>query len=128
MNILVEQLLRSLRTHPLVKDVRLLNYDETPAGKLEVKIRCRLTKNFQLQIWLHHETAFQDYAYQLFTSVPVLRWDNAPHYPQITTAPHHFHDADGTMRESPLLGDPVADLGYVLIEIEAWLKSNKLSS
>lgn len=62
------------------------------------------------------------------TSAPVLRWDNAPHYPQITTAPHHFHDADGTMRESPLLGDPVADLGYVLIEIEAWLKSNKLSS
>jgi Family of unknown function (DUF6516) len=124
MSILVEQLLHSLRAHSLVKDVRLLNYDETPAGKLEVKIRCRLPKNFQLQIWLHHETAFQDYAYQLFTGVPRLRWDNAPHYPQITTAPHHFHDADGTVRESPLLGDPGADLRYVLLEVETWLIHN----
>ena len=66
MSILVEELLRTLRAQPLLKDVRLLNYDETPAGKLEVKIRCRLAKNFQLQIWLHHETAFRDYAYQLY--------------------------------------------------------------
>ena len=128
MNILVEELLCTLRAHPLLKDVRLLNYDETPAGKLEVKIRCRLAKNFQLQIWLHHETAFRDYAYQLFTSVPVLRWNNAPHYSQITTAPHHFHDANGIVSASPLLGDPIVDLSYVLLEIEVWLKNNKLLS
>ena len=62
------------------------------------------------------------------TSVPVLRWDNAPHYPQITTEPHHFHDAHGSVSASPLLGDPIVDLSYVLLEIEVWLKNNKLLS
>lgn len=48
MNTLVEQLLDALRTHRLLKNVRLLTYDETPSGKLEIKIRCQVSKNFQL--------------------------------------------------------------------------------
>lgn len=121
MNMLVDQLLTILRTHALVRSVRLMNYDETPSGKLEIKIRCRLTQNLQLQIWLHHEIAFQDYAYQLFTNQPILRWDNAPHYPQISTAPNHFHDKDGTVHESPLTGNTIEDLHYVLGEVEKWI-------
>jgi len=118
---LVEQILSRLRAHEVVENVRLLNYDETPNGKLEVKIRCRLMKNFQLQIWLHHELAFQDYAYQLFTDRPILRWDNAPHYPNQATAPHHFHNEDGTVLDSPLSGNVAEDLQLVLSFIEAWL-------
>lgn len=38
---LVDDLLNLLRGHPLVKSVRVVNCDETPAGKLELKIRCR---------------------------------------------------------------------------------------
>ncbi len=121
MNTLVEQLLICLRTHPLVKDVRLLNYDETPTGKLEVKIRCRLIQKFQLQIWLHYEPAFQDYAYQLFTERPILRWDNAPHYPDQATAPHHFHNEQGKVLDSPLSGNVLDDLNLVLPIIEQWL-------
>ena len=26
------------------------------------------------------------------------RWDNAPHYPALPNAPHHIHDADGSVR------------------------------
>lgn len=125
MNTLVERLLTILRSHSLVSNVRLLNYDETPLGKLEVKIRCRLTENVQLQIWLHHEIAFQDYAYQLFAHDSIMRWDNAPHYPQILTSPHHFHDEGGAVRESLLTGDPIGDLRYVLEEIETWLSQSR---
>lgn len=121
MNTLVEQLLTILHAHALVRNVRLTNYDETPSGKLEVKIRCRLTQNLQLQIWLHHEIAFQDYAYQLFTNQPILRWDNAPHYPQISTAPNYFHDEDDTVHESPLTGNIIDDLHFVLQEVEKWI-------
>ncbi len=121
MNTLVDQLLHALRAHPLVRDVRLLNYDETPTGKLEIKIRCRLRKNFQLQIWLHHEAAFQDYAYQLFTNRPILRWDNAPHYPNQTTAPHHFHNEAGTVLDSPLVGHVTDDLKLVLATVKNWI-------
>ncbi len=124
MNTLVDQLLTILRAHSLVSNVRLLNYDETPFGKLEVKIRCRLTESLQLQIWLHHETAFQDYAYQLFAHDPIMRWDNAPHYPQISTSPHHFHNEDGGIYGSPLTGDPIADLRYVLQEVVIWLSQS----
>jgi hypothetical protein len=122
---IADDLLNLLHQHVLVRNVRVVNYDETPLGKLELKIRCRLAKNYQLQVWLHHEATFQDYAYQLFTDYPILRWDNAPHYPQISTAPHHFHNETGQVGVSPLSGKPVEDLKIVLAEIEKWLASTK---
>lgn len=84
--------------------------------------------SYQFQIWLHHELVFQDYAYQLFTDQPLLRWDNAPHYPDISTAPHHFHDENNTVSESPLTGKAPPDLKRVLSEIEKWLKSKSAST
>ena len=33
-----------------------------------------------------------------------LRFNNAPHFDSIETAPHHFHDANGTVRASPITG------------------------
>lgn len=122
---IADDLLNLLQQHVLVHNVRVINYDETPLGKLELKIRCRLAKNYQLQVWLHYEAAFQDYAYQLFTDHPILRWDNAPHYPSISTAPHHFHGETGQVGDSPLAGKPVEDLKLVLAEIEKWLASPK---
>jgi hypothetical protein len=127
MHTLVSELLQLLRGHPWVKNVRLLNYDETPAGKLEVKIRCRLIGDYQFQVWLHHELNFQDYAYQLFSDQPFLRWDNAPHYPQIATTPHHFHDEHNHVSESPLSGNLLQDLNVVLSEIEKWLNTRGIS-
>jgi len=121
MNALSDALMRLLQQHRLVKTVRIVNYDETPAGKVELKIRCRLVGRYQLQVWLHHEPAFQDYAYQLFTDRPLLRWDNSPHYPDIATAPHHFHNEREEVGPSPLTGTPVQDVRYVLDEIEQWL-------
>ena len=124
MTALVDDLLKLLREHSLVKSVRVVNHDETPAGNLELKIRCRLVKDYQLQVWLHHEPAFQDYAYQLFTARPLLRWDNSPHYPDIPTAPHHFHNDVGEVGESPLSGRPLRDLKKVLSEIEKRLSKS----
>ena len=121
MNPLVEGLIGILKRHSVVKSVRVVNYDETPAGKLEVKIRCRLVRGYRLQIWLHHEPEFQDYAYQLFTDHPILRWDNAPHYPHILSAPHHFHDESNKVSESFLTGTAEEDVKKVLSEIEKWL-------
>lgn len=121
MTALVEDLLNLLREHALVKGVRVVNYDETPAGKLELKIRCRLIRGFQLQVWLHCGPNLCDYAYQLFTNRPLLRWDNSPHYPDIPTAPHHFHNELGGVSESRLSGKPLRDLRKVLSEIERCL-------
>jgi len=115
---LVPDLLHLLREHPLVQTLRVVEYDETPYGKLVLKVRCRLKGGYQFQLWLHREPDFESYAYQLFTNRPLMRWDNAPHYPHITTAPHHFHDASGAVSESTLTGDSLTDLPIVLREIE----------
>lgn len=122
MNTLVNEVLVILEQHALVKSTRVVNYDETPSGKLEVKIRCDLPKSHQLQIWIHTEPESLDYAYQLFTTVPLLRWDNAPHYEHLSTAPHHFHDEHGKVYESPLRGNIKRDLRTVLNEINEWMK------
>ena len=118
---LVTDLLSVLRAHRLIQAVRVVQHDETPYGKVELKVRCLVSGGYQFQVWLHHEPAFQDYAYQLFSDRPRLRWDNAPHYPDVATAPHHFHSEAGDVGDSPLCGDPLIDLPYVLAEIERWM-------
>jgi hypothetical protein len=118
---IVNDLLEQLQNCPLVRNVRIISYDETPTGKLEVKLRCQLVRDYQLQVWLHHEPSFRDYAYQLFTNQPILRWDNAPHYPHISTAPHHFHDEDGNVIASMLTGNTLDDLQQVLSALERWI-------
>lgn len=125
---LVPDLLSLLRAHPLVRVLRVVHYDETPRGRTELKVRCRLAGGYQFQVWLHHEPTFQDYAYQLFSDHPILRWDNAPHYPDVTTAPHHFHSEANEVSASPLCGDPLVDLPHMLAEIEKWMTGRKLGS
>jgi hypothetical protein len=56
-----------------------------------------------------------------FTNQPILRWDNAPHYPHISTTPHHFHDQYGNVSSSKLTGDVLVDLRQVLSVIEQWI-------
>ena len=104
-----------------MKKSRIVDYDETPSVKVVVKIRYRLTKGYQFQIWLHSEPDFLDYTYQLFTDHPILRWDNAPHYRDIPTSPHHHHDESGRVRVSTLSGNTIEDLKFVLAEVKKWI-------
>jgi len=68
--------------------------------------------------------------HRLIKAVRVVQHDetpfgkNAPHYPHLPTAPHHFHDESGQVADSPLIGDPLADLAFVLTEIEQWVASH----
>lgn len=128
MNALAEQVLQLLRDHRLVQGIRVVNYDETPWGKVELKIRCRLPAGHHLQVWMHIEPVLLDYAYQLFAERPLLRWDNAPHYPHLSTAPHHFHDDDERVTTSPLCGNPLTDLPIVMSQIEEWLDVRRKTS
>lgn len=121
MNALVEELLDILEQHALVKTARVVHCDEKPMGKLEAKIRCDLPKSHKSQVWLHVEPRSLDYAYQLFTTAPLLRWDNAPYYGHLSSAPHYFHDQQGNVHDSPLTGNIRRDLKIVLKEISEWM-------
>lgn len=121
MNKIIDYILEILQGDNLIQNTHVVNYDETPSGRLEAKIRSQLPKDHTLQIWIHIEPESLDYAYQLFASVPLLRWDNSPHYGHLATAPHHFHDENGNVYESPLTGNIKRDLKIVLKEISNWM-------
>ena len=63
------------------------------------------------------------YAYQPFTDQPVIRWDNAPHFPTLPGFPHHWHAETGEVKESSLTGDPLQDLPDVLNVVHLFLLS-----
>ena len=125
MQAVVDDILSILREDALIESMRVVDYDETPAGRLEAKIRCQLPKKHLLQIWIHLEPESLDYAYQLFTTIPLLRWDNAPHYGHLARAPHHFHNEHGNVYSSPLTGNIKRDLKIVLTEVRVWMKKQK---
>lgn len=118
----LDEVIRLLRARPFIHSSRIIEYDETPFGTLLLKIRCRLPAGHQLQIWIHQEPEFLAYSYQLFTDRPLLRWDNAPHHPELQEHfPHHFHDQSGNVTPSDLRGDVLVDLPAILDRIQGFL-------
>jgi hypothetical protein len=63
------------------------------------------------------------YAYQWQTPDRelIVRWDNAEHWPDVATFPHHKHvSSNGEVRVLPSRG---AELAWVLEEIAATIKA-----
>jgi hypothetical protein len=52
MNKIVDDILEILQENELIQSTRVVNYDETPSGRLEAKLRSQLPKNHILQIWI----------------------------------------------------------------------------
>ena len=50
MNKIVDDILDILQTNDLIQSTHVVNYDETPAGRLEAKLRSQLPKDHALQI------------------------------------------------------------------------------
>ena len=57
------------------------------------------------------------YHYQRADGTIVFRYDNAPHFPELPTAPHHKH-----LGENNVIAANAPDLQSVLKEIEALIK------
>lgn len=57
------------------------------------------------------------YHYQREDETMVFRYDNTPHYPHLSTAPHHKH-----VGETDVIAANAPDLESVLKEIEALIK------
>ena len=86
------------------------------------KIRCQLLlSKYQFEIRFIQTEGEMFYSYQLFTDHPIIRWDNAPHFPKVETFPHHFHNLRGQVKNSELKGVPEKDLSLVLDRIVEFL-------
>ncbi|MFQ5706205.1 MAG: DUF6516 family protein [bacterium] len=93
--------------------------------QFSLKIRTNLVPSSALQTRIYFNHGHFDYSYQLFSDSPLCRWDNAQHFPELTSFPHHYHNVDGKVLESPLKGRPVEDLRRVLAELENLLPPKK---
>lgn len=117
----IEQVKAILTGSAIVASWRVLIQDET-ADRALYKIRCQLLRPaYQLEIRLIQTEEEMIYSYQLFYERPIIRWDNAPHFPALKSFPHHFHEETGGVKESSLTGDPLQDLPRVLADVRAFL-------
>ena len=117
----IEQGIAPLAASALVTSWRILIADET-ANRAVYRIRCQLLRpGYRLEVRFIQTEKEILYSYQLFTDKPVVRWDNAPHFPALQSFPHHVHDETLGVKESSLTGDPIQDLPYILGQIGVFL-------
>jgi len=110
-----------LQAHPLCEKVIEMETKEFSLEQFFFKVRAELIGKSKLQVRIYYNQGHIDYAYQFFTEVPLLRWDNKEEFRNLATYPHHHHDEQGNVKPSPLVGDPIRDIGVVLQEVSAFL-------
>ena len=77
-----------LKSSNIVSKIEIQNVDEIK-GRGVYKIWCNLIPSrYKLQLIFIQTEKEIIYSYQVFTDKPIVRWDNAPHYPKIKTHPH----------------------------------------
>ena len=114
-----------LRASDIISKIEIKNVDEIK-GRGIYKVRCNLIPSrYKLEMRFVQTEEEILYSYQLFTDKPIIRWDNAPHYPKIKTYPHHFHTKDGNIIESELRGNVIEDLQKVLSTVKNALKEHE---
>ncbi len=68
-----------------------------------------------------HQNPNQRYSYHWQQGDISYRFNNAPHYDQVETTPHHFHDQDNNVHDSPVLGVTPSDITVVLRFVDSHL-------
>ncbi len=86
------EIIDNLNSSDFVESYDVMEYFDEENVKL-IKIRANLKNSSILYIREFIKTNSSNYSYhwQDSSGKLLLRWDNAPHHPQITTFPHHLH-------------------------------------
>ena len=114
---LLGRIMTTMQAHSVCRDTKCTESRSFSAEQFYFKIRSSLSTGGTLQVRVYFNEGHIDYAYQVFTNMPVMRWDNKEDYPDVATFPHHFHDENGHVGPSGLSGDPAADIQQVLDHI-----------
>jgi hypothetical protein len=109
-----------LLSHPIVHTTELIRRE---VNRLDgyLRVRCVLTNNDFLEVAIHltmhaGRTIIDGYRYQWMNGDRTSlrrRWDNTPHFPQLTNFPHHCHVGQEDRVEPAELMDVNALLDYI---------------
>jgi len=89
------EIISALRQSAIVLDVDVLELIDEDSVKL-IKIKAVLKENCLLYITELHTRNYQKYSYhcQENDGKLIARWDNKPHWKDMSTYPHHKHEND----------------------------------
>ncbi len=118
---LLGTLMAILQSHPVCERATAVETKAFSPDQFFFKIRAEFIGGNKFQARIYYNRGHIDYAYQLFTDVPLLRWDNKEEFRYLKTYPHHHHDEQGNVKPSPLTGDPLGDVEVVLQEVSTFL-------
>lgn len=120
MSALLGRLVTVLQAHPICRDVHVVEARAFSPDQFLFKIRAALSGQHRSQVRVYYNQRHIDYAYQVFTDVPLLHWDNKEEFDRLETYPHHRHDTEGRVHSAPLTGKPIQDIEIVLRAVESF--------
>jgi hypothetical protein len=91
----VGHIIAALRQSPIVQDFEILEVIEEASVQL-LRVRAEIIDGSLLYVreaFFPHASKYS-YHWQTRTGDLLLRWDNAPHHPEIPTYPHHKHEGE----------------------------------
>jgi len=89
------EIISALRESAIVLSVEVLELIDEDSVKL-VKIKAVLKENCLLYVTELHTMNYQKYSYHCQNNDGdlIVRWDNRPHWRDMSTYPHHKHEKD----------------------------------
>lgn len=117
-------LMATLQSHPICERATVVETKVFSPDQFFFKVRAEFTGGYNFQARIYYNQGYIDYAYQIFTHVPFVRWDNKEEFHHLETYPHHQHDEQGNVKPSLLTGDPVKDIKVVLQEVYELIAGN----
>jgi hypothetical protein len=117
---LLDDLLARMGVAPELSDIRIVENKAVDGETFVFKVHASILSH-SLQIRFLADKNLRRYSFQLFSDRPLLRWDNAPHYPSLSNSPHHFHDQDGNVSSSALTGNLLDDFDIVIVEVKRFI-------
>jgi len=121
---LLDLVVTKLQVFPLSKRVKIIETEVFTKNRFFCKVRPNLSQGLSLQVRIYYNRGHYDYAYQLFSTIPLLRWDNKEDAPDLDNFPHHHHNIEGDIVTSALCGIPEQDLPRVLQQIGDYVQSS----
>lgn len=114
---MVGQIIAILRRNPLVKDLEVIEAITEESVQF-LRARVEIVDGSLLHV---REAIFPDhskysYHWQTRTGDAFIRWDNAPHHPEIPTHPNHKHEGNRVVSSSRV------SVEEVLVEVAETLK------